>query len=357
MLKKIQKIVDISSIIFLAACSSDQHYKLNISENKEYLKAPSLKALKIPTGIVLPSMNNNYDIPSVIHNNAVSKELDIRPPTQQLIFSKKFYFQYTNATVAIPLNISSQCLDIWSKIILVMQKKHYPIISLPAAKHDLTTDWINWVSIDDNQQYKDRYQISLINQNNQILLKVRSLGLQRKNQLMYNNTKLVQRYTVALLSSIVHGLEELSDEYAYCVAHKQTSGFSVQSSIDDGGLPLLIIQSPYDNIWLNLPMALSHIGMKVKNSNYSLGTLLLTYKARENSICNNLDVNGSQLHNGDYKLQIGDYGNYNTLQFTDRQGYTLTKSQNDILAVILQIALNNCNTMENHTMENNIIRD
>lgn len=350
MLKKIQKIIDISSIIFLAACSSDQHYKLNISENKEYLKAPSLKELKIPTGIVLPAMNNNYDIPAVIqHNNAVSKELDIRPPTQPLIFSKNFCFQYTNDTVAIQLNISSKCLDIWSKIIWVMQKKHYPIISLQAAEQNLTTDWINWVSIDENP-YKDRYQISLINQNNQILLKVRSLGLQQQNQLMYN-TELVQRYTVALLRSIVHGLEELSDEYAYCVAHKQTYSFSVQSSIDDGGLPLLIIQSPYDSIWLNLPMALSHIGMKVKNSNYSLGTLLLTYKALENSLCNK-DVQCLKLHNGDYKLQIGDYGNYNTLQFTDRQGHTVTKSQNDILAVILQTALNNFNTMEN-----NIIRD
>lgn len=80
----VMKILIVSFIMLLVACSSDQHYNSQINGNEEYLKAPALHNLNSPPGITLPTKNDEYDIPSPLHNGAIGKKLDIRPPTQPL---------------------------------------------------------------------------------------------------------------------------------------------------------------------------------------------------------------------------------------------------------------------------------
>ncbi|WP_066595726.1 outer membrane protein assembly factor BamC [Sodalis-like endosymbiont of Proechinophthirus fluctus] len=98
---RVAKWVGITLVVLIAACTSDQHYERQANGNEEYLKAPSLRALINPSGMILPLQNGDYEIPAVPRNGAVGKELDIRPP-QLLVLLNGSCSQYSgNRTTAI----------------------------------------------------------------------------------------------------------------------------------------------------------------------------------------------------------------------------------------------------------------
>lgn len=61
---KIMKAAGLSLVVLLAACSSDQRYKRQVSGDESYLETAELKNLAIPAGMVLPLQNGEYDIPT-----------------------------------------------------------------------------------------------------------------------------------------------------------------------------------------------------------------------------------------------------------------------------------------------------
>lgn len=61
---KIMKVAGLSLVVLLAACSSDQRYKRQVSGDESYLETAGLKNLAIPAGMVLPLQNGEYDIPT-----------------------------------------------------------------------------------------------------------------------------------------------------------------------------------------------------------------------------------------------------------------------------------------------------
>ncbi|MGL9769158.1 MAG: outer membrane protein assembly factor BamC [Sodalis sp. (in: enterobacteria)] len=102
----IPKVAGVSLIILLTACTSDQRYKRQVKGNEEYLKAPPLRALTSPSGMILPPQNSYYKIPDTPLNGAIGKDLDIRPPyitastAEQCpftIFQQQHHFQLENS--------------------------------------------------------------------------------------------------------------------------------------------------------------------------------------------------------------------------------------------------------------------
>ncbi|MCR3755354.1 MAG: outer membrane protein assembly factor BamC [Sodalis sp. Psp] len=81
----VAKIVDISLVMLLAACASEQRYKRQVNDsNEEYLKTPSLHTLSSPLGMSLPPQSNDYEIPFAPLHGAIGKDLDIQLPAQLL---------------------------------------------------------------------------------------------------------------------------------------------------------------------------------------------------------------------------------------------------------------------------------
>ncbi|SNC59080.1 outer membrane protein assembly factor BamC [Sodalis endosymbiont of Henestaris halophilus] len=98
------KVVGISLILLLEACANYSHNKRQPHENEEkYLTAPSLHALTIPTGIILPLHNSDYDISSFPCNKAVNNGMDIFPPTKTLELQNDAYPQCSNNRAFIQL--------------------------------------------------------------------------------------------------------------------------------------------------------------------------------------------------------------------------------------------------------------
>ncbi|MCL2897500.1 outer membrane protein assembly factor BamC [Brenneria tiliae] len=333
----VAKVVGVSLVMLLAACSSDQRYKRQVSGDESYLQTPTQKALNTPAGMILPLQNGEYDIPPVTQNGAVGKELDIRPPVQPLALLSGSRTQISGETATLLLENSAQNSQLWSQVVRILQDKNFTIASRQDAQQTLTTDWITWTRQDEDLQYQGRYQITVQQQGYQIALVVKLLALQQQNNPVAEPAQ-IQRYAGLMLNTISESLDSQATARENALAQRTSGSLDVQSGADDTGLPLLVVRGPYTLVWDRLPAALDSIGMKVSDRSRPQGSVSVTYRAPGSSAWEALGAKDPELPNGDYKLQVGDLGNRSSLQFIDSKGHTLSQSQNDALVAVFQAA-------------------
>lgn len=173
------KVVGVSLVMLLAACSTDQRYKRQVSGDESYLTAPGLKPLNAPSGMILPVQNGEFDVRTVNSQGAVGKQLDIRPPVQPLTLLSGSRAENATDTSKLLLENSPQNRDLWAQVTRVLQDHNWPIASRQDASQTLTTDWIKWNRADEDVQFEGRYQISVQEQGYQLALVVKSLELQQ----------------------------------------------------------------------------------------------------------------------------------------------------------------------------------
>ncbi|QCR35351.1 outer membrane protein assembly factor BamC [Nissabacter sp. SGAir0207] len=336
---RVAKVVGVSLVLLLAACSSDQRYKRQVSGNEAYLDAPALKELQAPAGMILPLQDGTYDVPAVTLKGGVGKQLDVRPPVQPLPLLNGSRSQVSGDSGTILLENSPQNQNLWSDVVRVVQQNNYGIASRDDGSKTLTTDWVQWNRADEDYQYKGRYQITVAPQGYQLALSVRTLELQQQDKAITSPSD-IQRYNGEMLNVLVAGIDKINADLASSRAGRDTSSFNVTSGSDDTGLPVLIIRAPYAQVWDRLPRTLARVGMNVTDSSRPQGTLSVTYKASDSD----WDALGAkepvEVKNGDYKVQLGDLDNRSSLQFIDSKGHPLTQSQNDALVAVFQAAFN-----------------
>lgn len=331
------KVVGVSLVMLLAACSTDQRYKRQVSGDESYLTAPGLKPLNAPSGMILPVQNGEFDVRTVNSQGAVGKQLDIRPPVQPLTLLSGSRAENATDTSKLLLENSPQNRDLWAQVTRVLQDHNWPIASRQDASQTLTTDWIKWNRADEDVQFEGRYQISVQEQGYQLALVVKSLELQQGGKTITQYSE-IQRYNSAMLNAIIEGLDKVRADSESSQASRKVGTLDVQSGSDDTGLPLLIVRAPYAVVWERLPAALEKVGMKVTDRSRPQGTVSVTSKSLSSSSWDALGAKDPELPEGDYKLQVVDLDNRSSLQFIGPKGHTLTQAQNDALVAVFQAA-------------------
>ncbi len=339
----VAKVVGLSLIMLLAACSNDASFKRQVNGNDDYLKAAPLKELQTPSGMILPLENGTYDVPPSTTKGAVGLALDIRPPQQPLALVNGSQAQYSADTATV-LFSGSQSSGLWANVVTIVQRNGYKIASRDDANQTLSTNAVQWHRKDEDAQYQGRYQISVQTQGYQTVLTVKTLELQQKGVVVTSSAE-QQRYTTQMLNSITAGLGQLQQEEQARLDSRPIGEIDVQSGADDTGLPVLIIRAPYGNVWERLPAALAKAGMKVTDSSRPQGTLTAKYSSLSSEGYDALGAKDPDLSSGEYKLQVGDLNNRSSLQFLDPKGHALTQSQNDAMVAVMQAALNQSSTV------------
>ncbi len=335
---RLAKVAGVSLVMLLAACSSDSRYKRQVSGDESYLDATPLAELHAPAGMILPIENGDYNIPVSNGSGAVGKALDIRPPAQPLALVSGARTQFTGDTATLQIE-SARNANLWPQVVSVLQAKNYTIDKRDDASQTLTTDWIEWNRLDEDQQYRGRYQVSVKPQGYQQAVVVKLLNLEQAGKPVSDPASL-QRYSAEMLNVISAGLDKNATDAANAAQSRNGSTFDVQSGADDTGLPMLVVRGPFNQVWQRLPATLERVGMKVSDSTRSTGSMAVTYKPLSDSNWEELGARDPGLASGDYKLQVGDLDNRSSLQFIDPKGHTLTQSQNDALVAVFQAAFN-----------------
>lgn len=331
----VAKLVGVSLIMLLAACSSDSRYKRQVSGDESYLEAAPLSELHAPAGMILPIENGQYEVPAPRGGGALGKKLDIRPPAQPLALVSGARTQFTGDTATMLLD-SGSTASLWPRVVSVMQQKNYSILKREDGSQTLTTDWVQWQRADEDEQYRGRYQVGVQQQGYQQALTVKLLGLEQAGKPVADAASM-QRYSTQMLNAIAAGLDSsLSAGSSKNAA--SASAIDVQSGADDTGLPVLVVRAPFNTVWSRLPSVLEKVGMKVSDSTRSEGSLAVSYSPLSDSEWRELGARDPGLASGDYKVQVGDLDNRSSLQFIDPKGHTLTQSQNDALVAVFQAA-------------------
>lgn len=334
---RLAKVAGVSLVLLLAACSSDSRYKRQVSGDESYLDAAPLSALHAPSGMILPIENGDYRVPVGKGSGAVGKALDIRPPAQPLALVSGARTQFIGDTATLLVE-NGRGGPLWPQVVSIIQAKNYAITKRDDASQTLTTDWVQWNRLDEDQQYRGRYQISVKPQGYQQAVMVKLVNLEQADKPVADAASL-QRYSAEMLNIISAGLDQNATNAQNAANGAVHATFDVQSASDDTGLPMLIVRAPFNQLWQRLPDTLKKVGMKVTNSTRSEGSLAVTYDPLSESQWEDLGADDPKLDSGDYKLQIGDLNNRSSMQFIDPKGHPLTQSQNDALVAVFQAAL------------------
>ena len=333
---RLAKVAGVSLVMLLAACNSDSRYKRQVSGDESYLDAAPLAELHAPAGMILPVQNGDYNVPVANGSGAVGKALDIRPPAQPLalVSGARTQFNGDTSTLLVEGNRSS---SLWPQVVSVLQAQNYAIDKRDDASQTLTTDWVNWNRLDEDEQYRGRYQISVKAQGYQQAVTVKLVNLEQAGKPVADVSSL-QRYSAQMMNVISAGLDKNATDAQNAAQSRTSTTLDVQSAADDTGLPMLVVRGPFNTVWQRLSAALEKVGMKVTDSTRSQGNLAVTYKPLSDSDWQELGASDPGLASGDYKLQVGDLDNRSSLQFIDPKGHTLTQSQNDALVAVFQAA-------------------
>ncbi|WP_435945810.1 outer membrane protein assembly factor BamC [Dryocola sp. BD586] len=332
----VTKVAVVSLAMLLAACSSDQRYKRQVSGDESYLDAAPLAEIHSPAGMILPVENGQYTIPVTNGSGAVGKQLDIRPPAQPLALVSGARTQFTGDTASLMVE-SARGATLWPQVVSIVQSNNYTVSKRDDAGQTLTTDWVQWNRADEDEQYRGRYQITVQPQGYQQSVVVKLLNLEQSGKPV-SDAASMQRYSAQMLNVISAGLDKVQTDRQNAQDNRSSAQLDVQSAADDTGLPMLVVRGPFNIVWNRLPATLEKAGMKVTDSTRSTGSMAVTYKPLSDSAWQDLGAKDPQLVSGDYKLQVGDLDNRSSLQFIDPKGHTLTQAQNDALVAVFQAA-------------------
>lgn len=141
-------------------------------------EAAPLAELHAPAGMILPVTSGDYAIPVTNGSGAVGKALDIRPPAQPLALVSGARTQFTGDTASLLVE-NGRGNTLWPQVVSVLQAKNYTITQRDDAGQTLTTDWVQWNRLDEDEQYRGRYQISVKPQGYQQAVTVKLLNLEQ----------------------------------------------------------------------------------------------------------------------------------------------------------------------------------
>lgn len=334
---KIMKVAGLSLVVLLAACSSDQRYKRQVSGDESYLETAGLKNLAIPAGMVLPLQNGEYDIPTPKKTEPVGLALDIRPPTQalNLLSGSRSENNADNSRLLLPN--SPENTTLYEQINTILKEKGVAIAQSDAGQKEIHTDWITWLRADENVPFQTRQRLVIAQSGNVISLTVTNEGL-RQGETEVTDPSEVKRYNILMLNELVDGLNRMRN-LSENTANSSLQGIiDVQSGSDNAGLPVIIVRAPFDVVWDRLPIALESVGMKMGDRTRSKGSIEVTYKGMSSANWSSLGVDRPTVEEADYKLQVGDLNNRSSLQFISDKGKPLTQSQNDQMVAALKAA-------------------
>lgn len=226
---RLAKVAGVSLVLLLAACSSDSRYKRQVSGDEAYLEAAPLAELHAPAGMILPVTSGDYAIPVTNGSGAVGKALDIRPPAQPLALVSGARTQFTGDTASLLVE-NGRGNTLWPQVVSVLQAKNYTITQRDDAGQTLTTDWVQWNRLDEDEQYRGRYQISVKPQGYQQAVTVKLLNLEQAGKPVADAASM-QRYSTEMMNVISAGLDKSATDAANAAQNRASTTMDVQSAL------------------------------------------------------------------------------------------------------------------------------
>lgn len=305
------------AVIVLAACSSDPRTRREAKDDFNYLQAPALESWNIPEGAT-PQFYPNYQIPQGAYQGKIGRDVDIRPPQQVLELIPGARIERQGSSVTMWLLQKDEMDKVWATVQQMMAKQN--IKALKQSDSEIETDWVTWVSADEDTEIGSRYRITRTEAGNRYGFKTELVDWREGNQIKPVTRTNEERYNTLLTNLITARYDANLREEAAIRASELIKTIPISMGTDRSGLPVIIARTSYDVMWQRAPKLLPQMGFTVTARNQSQGTISATYASPNDEFWNSVGLKPIDLKGGDYTFLFGDLGNRTSINVTDSNG-------------------------------------
>ncbi|MDN3609404.1 outer membrane protein assembly factor BamC [Vibrio ostreicida] len=331
-----QLVVSSLAVLVLSACSGSASQRRQAKDDFDYLNTTPLSEWKNIDGAE-PRYYKNYQIPQGDYQGGLGSEVDIRPPQQVLELIPGARAESKNGEVTLWLLRSDELDKVWQTAMVMLDEQK---ISLrKKTDNRVETDWVTWVSEDEDVEIGSRYVISTVEANHRYGFNISLIDWRKGGKEMPVSMTNKERYN-SLMTNLVTARYDLETrQEAARRAEELVKRIPITMGTDRGGLPVIIARAPYDVLWPRLPQLLPEMGFTLEERNQSQGTIKAKYAAPNDEFWTNIGVKPIELPSGTYTFLFGDLGNRTSINVTDSSGKPVEEAlMKDMVPVLSAVA-------------------
>ncbi len=311
------------AVIVLAACSSDPSTRREAKDDFNYLDSPELREWTLPEGAI-PQFYPNYDIPQGDFKGGIGREVDIRPPQQVLELIPGARVDRQGAEVTLWLLQDSEADKVWEtakKMLAEIEVK-----ALEESEDRIETDWVSWVSEDEDTEIGSRYELTRFEANNRYGFKMNLIDWREGSTVKPVSRTNKERYNTLMTNLITARYDYDLREEAAKKAQELVKSVPISMGTDRSGLPVIIARTPYSAMWQEVPTLLPKMGFTIEERSQSQGTVKAKYAPPGDDFWIDVGVKPVDMDSGSYTFLFGDLGNRTSINVTDKDGKPVTEA-------------------------------
>ncbi|MCJ2377757.1 outer membrane protein assembly factor BamC [Vibrio sp. ZSDZ34] len=311
------------AVIVLAACSSDPSTRREAKDDFNYLDAPELREWKLPEGAI-PQFYPNYEIPKGDFKGGIGREVDIRPPQQVLELIPGARVDRQGPEVTLWLLQDSEADKVWETAKKMLAE--IDVKALEESEDRIETDWVSWVSEDEDAEIGSRYELTRFEANNRYGFKMNLIDWREGTTLKPVSRTNKERYNTLMTNLITARYDYDLREEAAKKAQELVKSVPISMGTDRSGLPVIIARTPYSAMWQEVPTLLPKMGFTIEERSQSQGTVKAKYAAPGDDFWIDVGVKPVDMDSGSYTFLFGDLGNRTSINVTDKDGKPVTEA-------------------------------
>ena len=312
-----QLVVSSLAVFVLSACSGSASQRRQAQDDFEYLNTPPMKEWQSLPGAE-PKFYTNYVIPQGDFAGGIGNQVDIRPPQQILELIPGARVDRSNGDVTLWLLDRDEANKVWQTAEILLDERNISVREQNDSR--IETEWVTWVSEDEDAPLSARYELSRFEANGRQALKLSLIDWRQGSEQLPVSLTNKERYS-ALMSNLVAARYDLDIRLeAERKASELVKHIPISMGTDRSGLPVIIARAPYDVLWARLPKLLPEMGFKIEERNQSQGTVKAKYVEPNDEFWAEVGVKPIELKSITYTFLFGDLGNRTSINVTDPEG-------------------------------------
>ncbi|UPQ88699.1 outer membrane protein assembly factor BamC [Vibrio sinaloensis] len=331
-----QLVLSSLAVFVLSACSGSATQRRQAKDDFEYLNTPEMQQWKLPADAE-PQFYPNYQIPQGEFLGGIGREVDIRPPQQVLELIPGARAERKQGETTLWLLREDEAEKVWQTALKMTQEENIAIRE--QTETHMETDWVTWVSEDEDVELGARYQIDRVAAGGRYGFRISLIDWREAGKVVPVSMTNKERYN-ALMTNLVTARYDLDlREEAARQAQQLVKRIPITMGSDRSGFPVIIARTSYNVLWNRLPELLPEIGFTLEERNQSQGTVKAKYAEPGDEFWTEIGVEPIALPPGSYTFLFGDLGNRTSINITDSSGKPVEeKFLEDMVPVLVATA-------------------
>lgn len=331
-----QLVISSLAVFVLSACAGSASQRRQAKDDFAYLETPDLKGWQLPEG-ASPQFYPNYQIPEGDFQGGLGRSVDIRPPQQVLELIPGARAERQNGEVTLWMIKQDEADKVWQTALAMLKERNIGIAA--QSENQIDTDWVTWVSEDEEVEIGSRYQISRVMANNRFGFKISLTGWREGGKEMPVSATNKERYNAFMTNLVTARYDTELRQEAARKAQQLVKQIPITMGSDRSGFPVIIARTSYDILWQRLPNLMPQFGFTLEERNQSQGTIKAKYAAPDDAFWQDIGVKPISLKSGTYTFLLGDLGNRTSINVTNSAGKPVEEELlKDMVPVLSAIA-------------------